>query len=219
MPGICQADLARFLQIPNQDKNWITHNILTLMEEGSINKIIRKKNGRNAVFYIDNRENENIISIQPTIELDSSDYEYFTSKESNSENNTSDNSEQNYLGVNNNLTNGLNYEKFVYENLLNDHKDVWLWKDIPSQELDRYNGKITNTKDIGADILVKEGDQHIFIQCKNYKGTIYKNDLSGFYHLIATHRLIGCVYYNGQLSNNIITTEYISYHNLPYDNL
>jgi len=114
---------------------------------------------------------------------------------------------------------GEQYEIFIKQFLENDSKKLWLWKDIPEYELRkssllgdwndhrliRKHNKINSLPDLGCDILLKENEEYILIQCKNFDLTnnVTIHHLAGFYAMISHHNLCGIVYYSSKLSPNI----------------
>ena len=107
------------------------------------------------------------------------------------------------------------YEKYVYEYLKIMYEDVWLWKNIPSQEMGNFKFNINNDFDIS--IIIKNNDKYTFVKCINSNEiTIDINKLSKFFQFIASYGINGIVYYNGILSSNIITNGLIKYNELPF---
>ena len=129
-----------------------------------------------------------------------------------------------------NLEKGKEYEQFIntYINILPTTQNSYLWQDVPEQVL--YNaGLITdynehrlkrknknvdpdaeeneNTlKDVGIDIIqVKNEDEIVFVQCKNYKNAIRVEDLAGFWMIMMKHiGKNGAVYHSvNRISINI----------------
>ena len=114
---------------------------------------------------------------------------------------------------------GEEYEIFIKQFLENDSKKTWLWKDIPEYELRkssllgdwneyrlvRKDNKINSLPDLGSDILLKDEEKYILIQCKNFDLTnnVTIHHLAGFYAMISHHNLCGFVYYSSKLSPNI----------------
>jgi hypothetical protein len=114
---------------------------------------------------------------------------------------------------------GEEYEIFIKQFLENDSKKTWLWKDIPEYELRkssllgdwnehrlvRKDNKINSLPDLGSDILLKDEEKYILIQCKNFDLTnnVTIHHLAGFYAMISHHNLCGIVYYSSKLSPNI----------------
>ena len=115
------------------------------------------------------------------------------------------------------------YEKFILD-YLRDKSDcngkyVWLWSDIPVKyiincgfitDLNKYriaslqSDDINPYRDVGVDILQRKDNKYIFVQCKNYTGTIHVKDLSGFYMVMSNYiNNEGHVYYTSKLSINI----------------
>ena len=111
------------------------------------------------------------------------------------------------------------YEYYILNYLLNKNKKCWLWKNIPLIELlnsniityaqyinyGKYKYKNNNpVLDIGADILLKENNNYIFIQCKNHFQSISHHDLSAFYMLMTIHSdKKGIVYYTSSLNRTL----------------
>jgi len=114
---------------------------------------------------------------------------------------------------------GEEYEIFIKQFLENDSKKTWLWKDIPEYELRkssllgdwnehrlvRKDNKINSLPDLGSDILLKDEEKYILIQCKNFDLTnnVTIHHLAGFYAMISHHNLCGIIYYSSKLSPNI----------------
>ena len=114
---------------------------------------------------------------------------------------------------------GDQYETFIKIFLENDSKKTWLWKDIPENELKkssilgdwnehrlvRKDNKINSIPDLGCDILMKDNEDYILIQCKNFDLTnnVTIHHLAGFYAMISHYNMRGIVYYSSKLSPNI----------------
>jgi len=79
------------------------------------------------------------------------------------------------------------YEIFVKDTIKNDYDNVWLWRDFPEQYLFQlniireYNIYSKYRYDLGIDVVAQKDDKFYFIQCKNFKETIYLEQLAGFY--------------------------------------
>ena len=114
---------------------------------------------------------------------------------------------------------GEQYEIFIKQYLENDSIKTWLWKDIPEQELKnggllgdwnlhrliRKDNKINSIPDLGCDILLKDNEEYILIQCKNFdlSNNVTIHHLSGFYAMVSHFNMKGIVYYSSKLSKNI----------------
>ena len=114
---------------------------------------------------------------------------------------------------------GEQYEIFIKQYLENDSIKTWLWKDIPEQELKkggllgdwnlhrliRKDNKINSIPDLGCDILLKDNEEYILIQCKNFDSSnnVTIHHLSGFYAMVSHFNMKGIVYYSSKLSKNI----------------
>jgi hypothetical protein len=74
--------------------------------------------------------------------------------------------------------------------------------------------------DIGADLVAFKDNKYFFIQCKNFKDTIFIDTLAGFYFLLYENNLNGLLYYNGTLSEILVdlSTGKISFINLQFNN-
>lgn len=99
---------------------------------------------------------------------------------------------------------GTMYEYFVLDQIRGKYDQVWHWNDFPEEKLFKL-GIIKDYKifckyrnDMGADLVARKGLKYYFIQCKNFNGTIYIEDLAGFYFFIQNYNGILC--YNGKLS-------------------
>jgi len=114
---------------------------------------------------------------------------------------------------------GDKYEIYIKQLLENDSKKTWLWKDIPEFELKksgllgnwnehrlvRKDNKINSIPDLGSDILLKDNEKYILIQCKNFdlSNNVTIHHLAGFYAMISHYNMRGIVYYSSKLSPNI----------------
>lgn len=114
---------------------------------------------------------------------------------------------------------GTKYELYIKQFLENNSKKTWLWNDIPEYELRKSNllgnwnehrltrkeNKINSLPDLGTDILLKDGEKYILIQCKNFESNNYVtiHHLAGFYAMISHFKMEGIVYYTSKLSPNI----------------
>jgi len=114
---------------------------------------------------------------------------------------------------------GTKYELYIKQFLENDSKKTWLWNDIPEYELRKSNllgdwnehrltrkeNKINSIPDLGTDILLKDEEKYILIQCKNFESNNYVtiHHLAGFYAMISHFKMEGIVYYTSKLSPNI----------------
>ena len=114
---------------------------------------------------------------------------------------------------------GEQYEIFIKNLLENDFNKTWLWKDIPEYHLKqsmiigdwnlhrlaRKDNKINSIPDLGCDILLKNKDDYILIQCKNFdlNNNVTIHHLAGFYAMISHFNMKGIVYYSSKLSPNI----------------
>jgi len=121
---------------------------------------------------------------------------------------------------------GTEYEYFVLNHIRNMYDQVWHWLDFPEKLLyelnlikdyDRFK---KYRHDIGADLVAVKDNQYYFIQCKNFKDTIYIDTLAGFYFLLYENNLNGILYYSGTLSERLVdlSTNRIPMFNLPYNN-
>jgi len=113
---------------------------------------------------------------------------------------------------------GLNYEIFIKKFLESDHSQTWLWSDIPENELRKSkllgnwnehrlvkkDNKINGIPDLGADILLKDNEKYILIQCKNFdSNNVTIHHLAGFYAMTLHYEMEGIVYYTSNISPNI----------------
>ena len=121
---------------------------------------------------------------------------------------------------------GTSYEYYVLEYIKKDYEKVWQWRDFPEKlmyELNLikdYNKFKKYRVDIGADLVAFKDNKYYFIQCKNFKDTIFIDTLAGFYFLLYENNLNGILYYNGTLSERLVdlSTGKIPFINLPYNN-
>lgn len=101
--------------------------------------------------------------------------------------------------MNDNIIKGYEYEIYINA-LINSHNDTkisYLWKDVPDQILfdaniiNNYNAHRLNRKnnkninplhDFGIDIIqITKFNELVFVQCKNYSGTLKVDHLGGFF--------------------------------------
>jgi superfamily II DNA or RNA helicase len=121
---------------------------------------------------------------------------------------------------------GTKYEYYVLEHIQQNYDKVWHWSKFPEKILYKLNiikdydkfKKYRN--DIGADLVAMKDDKYYFIQCKNFKDTIFIDTLAGFYFLLYENNLNGILYYNGTLSERLVdlSTGKIPFINLPFNN-
>jgi predicted helicase len=99
-----------------------------------------------------------------------------------------------------------------------DHNQTWLWQNIPEFELRKSkllgnwnehrlvkkDNKINGIPDLGADILLKDNEKYILIQCKNFdSNNVTIHHLAGFYAMTLHYEMEGIVYYTSNISPNI----------------
>jgi len=121
---------------------------------------------------------------------------------------------------------GTGYEYYVLEHIKKDYEKVWHWKNFPEKLMYELNlikdyDKFKKYRaDIGADLVAFKNNKYYFIQCKNFKETIFIDTLGGFYFLLYENNLNGILYYNGSLSERLIdlSNEKIPFINLPFNN-
>ena len=121
---------------------------------------------------------------------------------------------------------GTKYEYYVLECIRKDYENVWHWKDFPEKLLYELNiikdyDKYKKYRaDIGADLVAFKDNKYYFIQCKNFKDTIFIDTLAGFYFLLYENNLNGILYYSGTLSERLVdlSTGNIPFINLPFNN-
>ena len=121
---------------------------------------------------------------------------------------------------------GTSYEYYVLEHIKNNYEKVWHWIDFPEKIMYELNlikdyDKFKKYRsDIGADLVAFKDNKYYFIQCKNFKDTIYIDTLAGFYYLLYENNLNGILYYNGTLSERLVdlSTGKIPFINLPFNN-
>jgi superfamily II DNA or RNA helicase len=121
---------------------------------------------------------------------------------------------------------GTKYEYYVLECIRKDYENVWHWKDFPEKLLYELNiikdyDKYKKYRaDIGADLVAFKDNKYYFIQCKNFKDTIFIDTLAGFYFLLYENNLNGILYYSGTLSERLVdlSTGKIPFINLPFNN-
>ena len=121
---------------------------------------------------------------------------------------------------------GTEYEYYVLEHIRNNYEKVWHWKDFPEKQMYELNLITDYDKfkkyrtDIGADLVAFKDNKYYFIQCKNFKETIYIDTLAGFYYLLYENNLNGILYYSGTLSERLVdlSTGKIPFINLPFNN-
>ena len=124
-----------------------------------------------------------------------------------------------------NIEKGYIYELFINNSLNNlNGNNSWLWSNIPEFELRncdilgdwneyRFNRKTLKNCvekenrliDTGCDILLKQNNKYIIVQCKNYdeKNYVTIEDLAGFFMMTKLYNLDGIVYYTSKLSHNL----------------
>jgi superfamily II DNA or RNA helicase len=121
---------------------------------------------------------------------------------------------------------GTKYEYYVLEHIKNEYDKVWHWSEFPEKLLYElniikdYNKFKKYRYDIGADLVAIKDNKYYFIQCKNFKETIYIDTLAGFYFLLYENNLNGILYYSGTLSERLVdlSTNKIPFINLPFNN-
>ena len=121
---------------------------------------------------------------------------------------------------------GTKYEYYVLEHIRKDYEKVWHWKDFPEKHMYECNlikdyDKFKKYRlDIGADLVAFKENKYYFIQCKNFKDTIFIDTLAGFYFLLYENNLNGILYYSGTLSERLVdlSTGKIPFINLPFNN-
>lgn len=134
--------------------------------------------------------------------------------------------------VNNNIMSkiiGDNYENYILNLLKKQYEFVWLWKDVPESILfdeliiSDYQSYLCLKRDIGIDILVKDKDSYIYVQCKNYSNnSICIHDLSGYLAFkIKYPTKTTKLYYSGNLSNRVMLMLYLEseYVHSPFTNI
>jgi len=113
------------------------------------------------------------------------------------------------------------YEYIVLKHLkkINNYR-CWMWKDIPIFHLFKSNiitkeqfycyssrrSRYRNNpiSDIGIDILVKDKDNYIFIQCKNHRSSICYQDLAGYFMMLSIHsNTKGIVYHTSDINRTL----------------
>ena len=121
---------------------------------------------------------------------------------------------------------GTSYEYYVLEQIRKYFEKVWHWIDFPEKLLYELNiikdyDKFKKYRiDIGADLVAFKDNKYYFIQCKNFKDTIFIDTLADFYFLLYENNLNGILYYNGTLSERLIdlSTGRIPFINLAFNN-
>lgn len=115
---------------------------------------------------------------------------------------------------------GAIYEQFICEHLKKTYKECWLWKDVPYTELFKaklitgrkifnlkYNNKYhKNVHDFGIDIIIKEEDKYIFVQCKNYCEDSYVSfeKLKTYISIMQNHKdKKGMLFYTCKITCNL----------------
>ena len=92
---------------------------------------------------------------------------------------------------------GTEYEYYVLENIRKDYEKVWHWSQFPEKLMYECNlikdyDKFKKYRvDIGADLVAFKDNKYYFIQCKNFKETIFIDTLAGFYFLLYENNLNG----------------------------
>jgi predicted helicase len=105
---------------------------------------------------------------------------------------------------------GTKYEYYVLEHIRKDYDKVWHWKDFPEKLMYELNlikdyDKFKKYRiDIGSDLVAYKDNKYYFIQCKNFKDTIYIDTLAGFYFMLYENNLNGILYYSGTLSERLV---------------
>jgi superfamily II DNA or RNA helicase len=116
----------------------------------------------------------------------------------------------------NTIEKGTAYEIYIKKFLENNQTKTWLWKDIPENilrdagilgdwnkhRLIRKENKINSIPDTGCDILLKNENEYIFIQCKNFTtNSVTIQHLAGFYMMVVHFKKKGIVYYTTKLEH------------------
>jgi len=123
-----------------------------------------------------------------------------------------------------NYLKGIQYEKQVKAEILKNHKQCYLWNEIPlsvfmsSAIFESYSDKLNflrkanfendshNISDTGCDLIYFDEDKkkYVIVQCKNYTKTITMDKLAGFALMVASTGLNGELYYTSSLSEPIM---------------
>jgi hypothetical protein len=137
------------------------------------------------------------------------------------------------------------YENYILNYLIEEKKyKAWLWNDIPKDEfieakilnINDYNKYIENARkrnknkeknnplqDVGIDILAKNNNEYIFVQCKNNISPLtYSSNLTGFFMFLSYHiDKKGILFFTSKLNSNIekylVNNERIKFILKPFD--
>jgi predicted helicase len=144
---------------------------------------------------------------------------------------------------------GEKYEKFVVNYLKTEDNEVYLWKFIPElilyeigyitdwneYRLEKikykkgieYDSNKNSFMDTGIDIVVKEGEEYKFIQCKDWNKPLGYSDISTFISMCSNYEKNGELYYtlkNGinmlilQHTSKLINSGKLKMYHLPIEN-
>lgn len=130
---------------------------------------------------------------------------------------------------------GDTYEKYVLNHLIEQKKEAYLWLEIPLNILlearlisDKdYNNQLKKEKrtysDEGIDILIKEDNKFIYVQCKNHRKNICTSNLFSYHKLMDIVKDItdikGIVYSGSKIGKKLLKRSNVEYIHLEYNNI
>lgn len=113
---------------------------------------------------------------------------------------------------------GLNYEIYIKHFLENETRQSWLWHDIPEFQLRKAgllgdwnefrkikkDNKINGHPDLGCDVLLKDNENYILVQCKNFESnSVTIHHLAGFHAMVLYFNMEGIVFYTSKISSQL----------------
>jgi hypothetical protein len=129
---------------------------------------------------------------------------------------------------------GDTYEKYVLNHIKEQNKEAYLWLEIPLNILveaklisDKdYNNQLKKEKrtytDEGIDILIKEDNKFIYVQCKNHKKNICTSSLKSYHALMDIVKDVkdikGIVYSGSKISKGLVRRSNVEYIQLEFNN-
>jgi len=135
-----------------------------------------------------------------------------------------------------NFYKGDKYEEYICEYLSKQpNNKAWLWKDVPVIELKNAKliteeqfkkldtTEINTISDYGIDIVVKNNNKYIFVQCKNFSKCVYEYSLYTFLNLMKKYKdTQGIIFYTTKISiklqMKLMNSKNIKIMHMPFSN-